>query len=234
MSMTTQIYLGDIPVDVVRKNIRNLNLTVHPPLGAVRISAPLRMGMGTILAFANSKLEWVRRQQKRVVEWARQAPPEALDRDGRYVWGRRYVLEVVEQDAAPRVELTEDRMLLHVRPGTGVRKQRDILDAWYRKAITQAIPALIEKWEPVMGVKVARFFVRKMKTKWGTCNTRSCHIRLNSELAKKPPECLEYVVVHELAHLLEPSHNQRFKALMGQFMPEWKAYRQLLRAGTRD
>jgi predicted metal-dependent hydrolase len=232
--MSRQIYVGEIAVDLVRKNIRNLNLTVHPPLGEVRISAPLRMGMGAILAFANSKLEWVRRQQRRVVEWARQAPPEVLDRGGRYVWGKRYVLEVIEQDGVPRVELTDDRMLLRVRPGTGIRKQRDILDAWYRETTLQAIPGLIAKWEPVMGVKVARFFVRKMKTKWGTCNTRSRHIRLNTELAKKPPECLEYVVVHELVHLLEPSHNRRFKELMGQFMPEWKAYRQLLRAGTRD
>jgi predicted metal-dependent hydrolase len=227
--VTTQIRLGDIPVDVVRKNIRRLNLTVHPPLGVVRISAPLRMGMGTILAFANSKLEWVRLQQKRVVEWARLAPPEVLDRDGRYVWGKRYVLEVVEKDAVPSVVLADDRMLLQVRPGTGIRKQRAILDAWYRDTITQAIPGLIEKWEPVMGVKVARFFVRKMKTKWGTCNTRSCHIRLNSELAKKPPECLEYVVAHELVHLLESSHNKRFRALMGEFMPEWEAYRHQLK-----
>jgi predicted metal-dependent hydrolase len=226
----TQIHLGDIPVDVVRKKIRRLNLTVHPPLGAVRISAPLRMGMDTILAFANSRLEWVRRQQVRVQEWARLAPPDVLDTAGSYVWGKRYELQVVEKDAAPRVELSEDRMLVYVRSGTGIRKQRAILDAWYREAILHAIPALIGKWEPVVGVRVARFFVRKMKTRWGTCNTRSAHIRLNSELAKKPPECLEYVVVHELVHLLEPSHNKRFKALMGQFMPEWKAYRHLLKS----
>jgi predicted metal-dependent hydrolase len=224
-----RIRLDDIPVDVVRKNIRRLNLTVHPPLGAVRISAPLRMGMETILAFANSRLEWVRRQQKRVQEWARQAPPDVLDADGRYVWGKRYELQVVEKDAAPRIELSEDRMVLCVRPGTGIRKQRAILDAWYRETTLQAIPALIEKWEPVMGVKVARFHVRKMRSRWGTCNTRSGHIRLNSELAKKPPECLEYVVAHELVHLLEPSHNQRFKALMGEFMPEWEAYRHQLK-----
>jgi predicted metal-dependent hydrolase len=214
----------------VRKNIRRLNLTVHPPLGTVRISAPLRMGMDTILAFANSRLEWVRRQQKKVREWALLAPPDVLDTGGSYVWGKRYELQVVEKDAVPRVELLEDRMLLCVRPGMGIRKQRAILDAWYREATLRAIPALIGKWEPVMGVRIAQCFVRKMKTRWGTCNTRSAQIRLNSELAKKPPECLEYVVVHELVHLLEPSHNQRFKALMGQFMPEWKAYRQQLKS----
>jgi predicted metal-dependent hydrolase len=226
-----QIHLGDIPVDVVRKNIRRLNLTVRPPQGAVRISAPLRMGMEKILAFDNSRLEWVRRQQKRVQEWARLAPPDVLDTGGSYVWGKRYELQIVEKDAVPRVELLEDRMLLCVRPGMGIRKQRAILDAWYREATLCAIPALIRKWEPVVGVSVARFFVRKMKTRWGTCNTRSAHIRLNSELAKKRPECLEYVVVHELVHLLEPSHNKRFKALMAQFMPEWKAYRHLLKGG---
>src|SRR5687767_3922217 len=157
-----QIHLGDIPVDVVRKNIRRLNLTVHPPQGAVRISAPLRMDMETILAFANSRLEWVRRQQKRVQEWARLAPPDVLDTGGSYVWGKRYELQVVEEDAAPRIELSEDRMRLCVRPGTGIRKQRAILDAWYREATLRAIPALIGKWEPVVGVRGAQFFVRKM------------------------------------------------------------------------
>jgi predicted metal-dependent hydrolase len=191
----------------------------------VRISAPLRMNIDTIRVFAISKLEWVKKQQQKMREQARETPREYLDRESHYLWGKRYLLKVSEKDVTPSVEIEHDRMFLRVRPGTNNEKKQAILEEWYRERLKEAIPRLIEKWEPLMGVKVARFFVQRMKTKWGSCNTRSGNIRLNSELAKKPRECLEYVLVHELVHLLEPTHNQRFVSLMGKFMPKWQFYR---------
>jgi len=148
-----------------------------------------------------------------------------LDRESHYLWGKRYLLEVVERTVPPNIELEHDRIVLQVRYGATNARKEVILEAWYRDRLREAIPALIEKWEPLTGVKVARFFVQRMKTKWGSCNTRTRNIRLNSELAKKPRECLEHVLVHELVHLLEPTHNHRFIALMDQFMPKWRFYR---------
>lgn len=223
--MISRIQLGDIAVDVVKKNIKNVHLSVYPPMGRVRISAPLRMNIDTIRVFAISKLGWVKKQQQKMREQARETPREYLDRESHYLWGKRYLLKVCEEEATPSMELKHNRMLLRVRPGTNNDKKQAILDEWYRDRIKEAIPGLIEKWEPLIGVRVVRFFVQRMKTKWGSCNIHSGNIRLNSELAKKPRECLEYIVVHEMAHLLEPTHNQRFISLMGQFMPKWQFHR---------
>lgn len=223
--MVTQIKLGGIAVDVVQKDIRNIHLSVYPPTGRVRIAAPLRMDIDTIRVFAIAKLGWIKSQQKKLREQERETPREYLDRESHYVWGRRYLLRIEEWDAAPQVELKHSRMILHVRPGANMEKKREVLEAWYREQIKAALPALLAKWEPLMGVKTGRCFVQKMRTKWGSCGHDSSNIRLNTDLAKKPPECLEYIVVHELAHLLEPTHNQQFIALMDQFMPKWKFYR---------
>jgi predicted metal-dependent hydrolase len=150
----------------------------------------------------------------------REAPREYLDRESHYVWGRRYLLKRIEEEAAPSVELRHSRLVLQVRPGTDEARSREILEVWYREQIRVAVPSLIAKWEPVMGVKVGRVFVQRMKTRWGSCNPESQSIRLNTDLAKKPPECLEYIMVHEMAHLLEPTHNPRFRSLMNLFMPQ--------------
>ncbi len=223
--MVTRIELGDIAVDVVKKNIKNIHLSVYPPAGKVRISAPLRMDIDKIRVFAISKLGWVRKQQKKLREQERESPREYLDRESHYLWGRRYLLKVVEKDAPPNVELKHSKMVLQIRPGTDDEKRQAILDGWYRERLKEAVPRLIAKWEPLMGVKVARLFVQKMKTKWGSCNGRSRNIRLNTELTKKPRECLEYIVVHEMVHLLESTHSRRFIALIDQFMPKWQFYR---------
>ena len=151
-----------------------------------------------------------------------------LDRESHYVWGKRYMLSVIEGDAALSVALQHGRMLLRVRPGTDAKKKRAIVEAWYRWQLKKAVPPLIAKWEPVMGVKVERFFVQRMKTKWGSCNPRTRSIRLNTDLAKKPPECLEYIVVHEMAHLVVRHHNDRFGSLMDKCLPNWKLLRQAL------
>lgn len=223
--MTAQLQLGDITVDVVRKEIKNVHLSVYPPTGRVRISAPLRMDLDTIRIFAISKLDWIKSQQRKLREQEREAPREYLERESHYVWGKRYLLKLVEVEAAPTVTLRHNKLLMQCRPGTSIDKRQAILDEWYRAQLKEAVPPLIAKWAPLMGVTVARFFVQRMRTRWGSCSPATGSIRLNSELAKKPAECLEYIVVHEMVHLLEPTHNDRFLALLEQFMPKWRFYR---------
>ena len=222
--MVRQLKLGDITVDVVLKDIKNVHLSVHPPTGRVRISAPSRMSLDNVRVFAISKLGWIKQQQKKLQEQDRETPREYLDRESHYVWGKRYLLTVIESDQAPSVELKHSRMLLRVRPGTDEKRRQALVEGWFREQLKNAVPPLIIRWEPLLEVKVKRFFVQRMKTKWGSCNPSAGNIRLNTELAKKPPECLEYIVVHEMAHLLEPTHNAHFRALMDRFMPKWQFY----------
>ena len=226
--MTTQINLGEIAIDVLRKDIKNIHLSVYPPEGRVRISAPLRMDLDTIRVFALTKLGWIKKHQQKLREQVRETPREYLDRESHYVWGKRYLLKVEERDTTPYITLRHDTMVLHIRPDTNEERRQAILAEWHREKLTEAVPPLLAKWEPLMGVRVENFFLQKMKTKWGSCNYRSKNIRLNTELAQKPPECLEYIVVHEMAHLLEPSHNSRFTAFMDRFMPQWRQYREML------
>lgn len=226
--MVRTIKLGSFSADVVFKDIKNIHLSVYPPKGRVRISAPSRMKLDTIRVFAISKLDWIKQQQRRFRAQERETPREYLDRESHYVWGKRYLLSLRESFDSPTVALKHKRIILSVHPGSDETKRQVILDEWYRGQLKEAIPPLIVEWQRHLGVKVARFFVQRMKTKWGSCNPLARSIRLNSELAKKPPECLEYIVVHEMVHLLEPTHNERFIALMNQFMPSWKAHRAAL------
>lgn len=228
--MQTKVQLGDIAVDVVRKDIKNVHLSVYPPTGKVRIAAPERMSLETIRVFAISKLAWIRQQRRKLQEQERETPREYLDRESHYVWGNRYLLKIIEADAAPSVEMKHSRLILRVRLGTGELKKRVIVEGWYRGQLKRAVPPLIAKWEPRLGVKVARIFVQRMKTKWGSCNSRSRNIRLNTDLAKKPRECLEYIIVHEIIHLRERHHNDNFTALMNRFLPQWKLRREDLNA----
>lgn len=221
-----QIQIGNISVDVVQKNIKNIHLSVYPPTGAVRIAAPLRMNLDTIRVFAISKLGWIKQQQQKLRGQERESPREYLDRESHYVWGKRYLLKVIESDKPPAVELKHSHLHLQVRPGSSDEKKQELLEDWYREQVKKAVPALIAKWEPLIGTKVERFFVQKMKTKWGSCNHQAGSIRLNTDLAKKPPRFLEYLVVHEMVHLVEPTHNKHFIALIDQYVPNW----QLLRA----
>lgn len=220
--MKAKIDLGEFSADVLRKNIKNVHLSVYPPDGRVRISAPLHMELDTIRVFAITKLGWIKSQQRKMLAQEREMPREYLDRESHYVWGKRYLLKVVEKDASPAIELKHNKLVLQLRHGADEERRQEILDAWYREQINVAMPGLLAKWEPLMGVKVGRVFVQRMKTKWGSCNPASHSIRLNTDLAKKPPECLEYIVVHELTHLIEPTHNARFMALMELFMPKWR------------
>lgn len=227
--MTThQIDLGDFIAEVVFKNIKNVHLSVYPPNGRVRIAAPLRMSLDTVRVFAIGKLGWIKQHQQKMLEQEREPPREFLERESHYVWGKRYLLTLAEAEAAPSVALHHSRMQLTTRPGADTRAKFEVVDAWYRGLMKEAVPPLIAKWEPLMGVSVSRFFVQRMRTKWGSCSPTTRTIRLNTDLAKKPRECLEYIIVHEMAHLLEPTHNARFAALMDRFMPAWQHNREAL------
>ena len=224
----SQINLGNIAVDVVLKDIKNVHLSVHPPTGRVRISAPKRMSIDTIRFFAISKLDWIKRQQTRLREQERETPREYVERESHYVWGTRYLLTVSESDEPPSIEVKHGCIHLRVRPRSDEDKRRALVEEWYRGQLKEAVSPLLARWQPLLGVRVERFFVRRMKTRWGSCNNKARTIRLNTELTKKPAECLEYIVVHELVHLLEPTHNARFVALMDRFMPTWQFHRQTL------
>lgn len=226
--MVSQIKLGGIAVDVVLKDIKNIHLSVHPPTGRVRISAPSRMKMDTVRVFAISKLAWIREQQKRLRDQEREAPRELLDRESHYVWGQRCLLEIVVSEEPSGILLMNRRLVLTVRPGTRKRMKEEMLAQWYRDEIKAVVPQLIAKWQQVLDVEVRKFYVQRMRTRWGSCNSRSRTIRLNTELAKKPEDCLDYIVLHEMVHLLEPKHGRRFVELMDQFMPKWQYLRQRL------
>jgi len=226
--MVVQLQLGDIPVDVVLKDIKNVHLSVYPPSGRVRISAPKHMSLDTIRVFVISKLDWIRQQQTKLREQERETPRDYVERESHYVWGKRYLLTVTESDEPPAIELKHSRMVLRVRPGTGEHKRQALVEEWYREQLKAAVPPLLARWQPLLGVQAERWFVQRMKTRWGSCNHKARTIRLNTELAKKPAQCLEYIVVHELVHLLEPTHNARFVALMDRFLPQWQLHRQAL------
>lgn len=220
--MPERIELGQLIAEVVRKPIKHVHLSVYPPDGKVRISAPEQMDLDTIRVFTLSKLAWIKSQQRKMLGQARETPREYLDRESHVLWGRRYLLKLVEKDAAPLVEVRHKRLVLQIRPGTKAEYRAEILESWYREQLKQAVPPLIAKWEPLLGVRVARFYVQRMKTRWGSCNPEQQTIRLNTELARKPLEALEYVVVHEMTHLLEPTHNSRFTGLLDIQLPYWR------------
>jgi predicted metal-dependent hydrolase len=226
--MVTRLKLGEIMVEVVQKDIKNVHLSVYPPHGRVKISAPSRMSADTIRVFAISKIGWIKQQQTKLRGQEREAPREYLDRESHYVWGKRYLLKLIESDSPPAITLKPRWMVMSVRPGTDDTKKRTILEDWYREQIKQAVPPLLAKWEPVLGVRVERFFVQRMKTKWGSCSPERHGIRLNTELARKPPECLEYIVVHEMAHLIVRRHNDKFGSLLAGCLPHWRQLRQML------
>lgn len=223
--MINEIHLGDISVDVIQKDIKNIHLSVYPPTGRVRISAPGYMNLDTIRVFAISKLNWIKKHQRKMVNQEREEPREYLNRESHYIWGKRYLMQIVEKEAAPRVELKHSKILLQIRPGASQAKMQTVIHNMYRTKLKEAIPPIITKWERFMGVKVDKFIVRRMKTHWGSCIPSKNTIMINLELGKKPLECLEYIIVHEMTHLLEPTHNHDFTRLLEQFMPKWQFYR---------
>ncbi len=226
--MSLQFELGDIVADVTYKEIKNIHLSVNPPMGDVRISAPKHINQDSIRLFVLSKLSWIRKQQQQFRDQARETPREYLDRESHYVWGKRYLMRVVEKAATSVVEIQHDKLILQVRPGSDEAKRQAILERWYRQELRSKATELLDMWQKKLSVSPSKLIIQKMKTKWGSCSQKSGIIRLNLELAKKPPHCLEYIIVHELIHLIEPTHNEHFISLMESYLPKWKSYREEL------
>jgi predicted metal-dependent hydrolase len=219
------IELGDIVIALTRKPVKNVHLTVHPPTGRVTLVAPPHTRPEVARAYAISRLDWIRRQRRQLAEQAREAPRQFVERESHYVWGRRYLLSIEEVDDKPRVHLANRRLTLCVRPGSDANKRAELLHDWHKAQLHAVVPGLIAQWERRLGVRVSGYFLQRMKTKWGSCNPTRGHIRINTELVKKPRDLLAYVVLHEMAHLLEPHHNERFVATLDRHWPQWREAR---------
>lgn len=223
--MAETIHLGEIAIAVTRKDIKHVHLSVHPPSGRVTLVAPNSTRPEIARAYAASRLGWIRAQQAKLRGQARETPRQFLERESHYLWGRRHLLTIREAEARPSVLLSHHTILLTVRPGSGEAKRKEVMHQWHKSLLHVAVPALIQTWEPRLGVKVAGYFLQRMKTKWGSCNHRARTIRLNTELVKKPKDLVEYVVVHEMSHLKEPRHSERFIRLLEKHYPLWREAR---------
>jgi hypothetical protein len=224
----SRLELNGLSVEVVRKPIKHMHLGVYPPEGRVRIAAPKGTPTEVIRLFAIGKLPWIRRQQARFAAQARDSPLEYIERESHYLWGKRYLLRVFEVDAAPAIRLRAKTIDLQVRPGADLASRRDVIETWYRNQLREALPPLLDKWQRLLNVRPKRIHLQRMKTKWGSCNSTSRSIRLNTELAKKPAECLEYVLMHELTHLVVRNHGDRFVRILDRAMPQWREIRDVL------
>ena len=227
-----QITVNDLVVDVVRKKIKNLHLAVYPPSGRVRVAVPLRLDDEAVRLAVIARLAWIKRQQSKFVQQERQSAREYVSGESHYFQGRRYLLNVIYHDGPPLVILRSSATMdLYALSGSDAARRQCLLLAWYRRQLKQAVPPLIAKWEAILGVEVTDWRVKRMKTKWGTCNIRARRIWLNLELVKASVHCLEYIIVHEMVHLLEPKHNDAFVAYMDRFMPRWRVLRAELNRG---
>ena len=223
--MNQTIQLGEISILITRKAIKNVHLSVHPPEGRVTLVAPSGTRLEVARAYAISKLSWIRAQQKKLDNQARETPRQFIERESHYLWGRRYLLTVKYQEVKPSVSLGPKRITLTVRPGSDTDKRAAVIHAWHKSMLHAVVPAIIQKWERKLKVKVSGYFLQRMKTKWGGCNHRAGHIRLNTELVKKPKDLLEYIVVHEMAHMIEPTHSDRFIEILEKHYPAWREAR---------
>ncbi|MBL0323178.1 MAG: M48 family metallopeptidase [Ignavibacteria bacterium] len=226
--MSEMIQLGEMSVLVTRKNVKNVHLSVHPPDGRVTLVTPDATRLEAARAYVISKLSWIRTQQQKLEGQARETPRHFVTRESHYVWGRRYVLSIAYSDSKPRVTLDHKRITLTIRQGTTLEKRAEIIHAWHKSLLHETLPTLIAKWELALKVSVNGYFLQRMKTKWGSCNPSARNIRINTELVRKPKDLLEYVVVHEMVHLLEPTHSERFVSLMNRHYPTWREARQEL------
>lgn len=223
------IIVGGVRVEVVRKDIKNLHLGVYPPKGRVRVAAPLVLSDEAVRLAVVEKLAWIKKHKARFEKQSRQSQREMVNGESHYFLGQRYRLRVHEQAGSPKVALRGVAIIdLFARPGTSSEQREAILLGWYREQLKILLPSLLEKWQAIIGVQASSWGIKKMRTKWGSCSIKVRRIWLNLELAKRPTQCLEYVLVHELVHLLERHHNERFMALMDQFMPHWRQSRDML------
>ncbi|MBM4185664.1 MAG: M48 family metallopeptidase [Gemmatimonadetes bacterium] len=223
--MTETIQLGDIVIAVTRKDVKHVHLSVHPPSGRVTLVAPKGTRPEVARAYAASRLGWIRDQQAELRGQARETPRQFVERESHYVWGRRYLLSVSEAEAKPSIRMGHRSIALTVRPGSSSAKRAAVMHEWHKSLLHEAVPEMIRKWEPKLGVEVAGYFLQRMKTKWGGCSPRARNVRLNTELVKKPKDLLEYVVVHEMLHLIAPNHSERFVTLISKYYPAWREAR---------
>ena len=223
--MTETIQIGEIAIAVTRKDVKHVHLSVHPPHGRVTLVTPVATRLEVARAYAVSKLGWIRTQQEKLQNQARESKRRFVTRESHYLWGRRYLLNVREEEAKPAVSLDHRRVTLTIRPGSSEAKRAVVMHEWHKGLLHEVVPPIIRKWEKRLGVSVASYFLQRMKTKWGSCNPKAQHIRLNTELVKKPKDLLEYVIVHEMIHLIEPTHSERFLALLAEHFPTWREAR---------
>ena len=223
--MNEMIQLGEISIAVTRKDSKNVHLTVHPPDGRVTLAAPFKTRLEVARAYAISKLAWIRDQQRKLGCQARETPRQFVERESHYVWGRRYLMTVDYQNVKPTVILSNKRITLIVRPGSSTEKRAELMHEWHKLLLHEVVPPLVKKWERKLKVSVSGYFLQRMKTKWGSCNHSAGNIRLNTELVKKPKDLLKYVIVHEMAHLIEPTHSECFIAILEEHYPSWREAR---------
>lgn len=220
--MEKQIKLGDITVDVFFKDIKNIHLSVYPPTGRVRISAPVKMNLETIRVYAISKLGWIKKNQVRLRDQLRESPRDYVTRESHYFFGKRYLLKVSETDLAQTVILRHREIELVVKKGASYEQRQKLLEEWYRHQLKLKVGQKIAFWEKQMRLKVSELRIKKMRTKWGSCNHDAKRIWINLELAKKPEQCLEYIIVHEMVHLKERNHGPLFVSAMDKYLPQWR------------
>jgi predicted metal-dependent hydrolase len=223
--MTETIKIGGLSILVTKKDIKNVHLSVHPPDGRVTLVTPRATRSDVARAYAIAKLGWIREQQKKLENQARESPRRFIERESHYLWGRRHLMSVVHCETKPFVSLDHKRITLTVRPGCSAMKRAEVIHDWHKSLLHEVVPPIIKKWERKLKVRVAGYFLQRMKTKWGSCNQSSGHIRLNTELVKKPKDLLEYVIVHEMTHLLERTHNERYIAILDRHYPSWREAR---------
>ena len=222
--MNETIQLGEISVLVTRKDIKHVHLSVHPPTGRVTLVAPVGIPLDVARAYAISRLGWIRNHQAKLRTQAREAPRRFVERESHYLWGRRHLLTIVQRETKPFVSLDHRRITLTVRPGSDPQKRAAVMHEWHKRLL-HFVPSLIRKWELRLNVRVAGYFLQRMKTKWGSCNYKATHIRLNTQLVTKPKDLLEYVIVHEMVHLIDPTHSDRFLTILGEHYPTWREAR---------
>jgi predicted metal-dependent hydrolase len=222
---TQSIQLGEISILLTRKPIKHVHLSVHPPSGRVTLAAPVATRTDVARAYAISRLGWIREQQSKFRTQAREAPRKFVERESHYLWGRRHLLTIVYRETKPFVSLDHRRITLTVRPGSDAQRRADAMHEWHKSLLHNVVPSLIQKWERKLEVQVAGYFLQRMKTKWGSCNHKARHIRLNTHLVTKPKDLLEYVIVHEMVHLIAPTHSDRFLAILGKYYPTWREAR---------
>jgi predicted metal-dependent hydrolase len=229
--MMQEMIIGDVSIDVIFKDIKNVHLSVHPPTGRVRVSAPDRMSLESVRLFAVSKVGWIKKHQGKMKSQARETPREYLERESHYVWGRRYLLTLKEEGLKPQIALTNRTIELTLPEGAPVIQRQAIMDEWYRSQLRAQAEPVIEKWAKRLGIGYNRFFIQRMRTKWGSSNPRNGTIRLNLDLAKFHPECLDYIILHEMVHFVVPNHGEKFQALLDNNLPGWRAIRDRLNEG---